>query len=77
VALTSPSTVEHLFDLLTPREGDALAARARFACIGPTTAEALRAARPELHFETAARPSMNALADATERACAEEPDGLS
>jgi len=77
VALTSPSTVEHLFALLTPREGDALAERARFACIGPTTAEALRAARPELRFETAARPSMNALADATELACAEEPDGLS
>jgi uroporphyrinogen III methyltransferase / synthase len=77
VALTSPSTVEHLFAALDPRERDLLAGHARFACIGPTTAEALRAARPGLRFETAARPSMSALCDATERACAEEQHGLS
>jgi uroporphyrinogen-III synthase len=68
VALTSPSTVEHLFALLTPKEADELARRARFACIGPTTAEALRSVRPEVRFETAARPAMGALVEALERA---------
>ena len=77
VALTSPSTVEHLFALLEPDEAARLCARARFACIGATTAEALRAARPELRFSVAERPSMAALVAALERAHAEEPDGLS
>ncbi|HTO06144.1 MAG TPA: uroporphyrinogen-III C-methyltransferase [Myxococcota bacterium] len=77
VALTSPSTVEHLFGLLTPREASELAARARFACIGPTTAAALRTARPEIRFEVAARPAMAALVEALERACSEETYGLS
>ena len=77
VALTSPSTVEHLFALLEPDEQARLCAAARFACIGATTAEALRAARPELRFSVAERPSMAALVAALERAHAEEPDGLS
>jgi uroporphyrinogen III methyltransferase/synthase len=72
VALTSPSTVEHLFALLSAQERAALVARARFACIGPTTAAALHAACPEVRPEIAARPSMSALVEALERAFAEE-----
>ena len=77
VAFTSPSTVEHLFALLAPREAEELAARARFACIGPTTAEALRSARPGIRFEIAARPAMGALVEALERAFAEDDHGFS
>ncbi|MFI5315698.1 MAG: uroporphyrinogen-III C-methyltransferase [Myxococcota bacterium] len=72
VALTSPSTVEHLFESLAPAERSALVARARFACIGPTTAAALRAACPEARSVAAARPAMAALVDALEGAFAEE-----
>jgi len=68
VALTSPSTVEHLFALLEPDEADRLCAEARFACIGATTAEALRAARPGLRFSVADRPTMAALVEALEGA---------
>jgi len=72
VALTSPSTVEHLFALLEPGEKSALAERARFACIGPTTTAALLAACPGVRPAVAARPAMTALVDALERAYAEE-----
>jgi uroporphyrinogen III methyltransferase/synthase len=71
VAFTSPSTVEHLFELLSADERVELFAGARFACIGPTTAEALRAIHPEAQFEVADRPAMSALVEALERAYAE------
>jgi len=76
VAFTSPSTVEHCFALLAPDQAAQLAARARFACIGATTAAALRAARPELRFAVAARPTMDALVLALETACSEDPDAV-
>jgi len=72
VALTSPSTVEHLFALLSAEEAAELVASARFACIGVTTEAALRAARPEIQPEVAARPAMSALVEALERAFAED-----
>ncbi|HXX48816.1 MAG TPA: uroporphyrinogen-III synthase, partial [Myxococcota bacterium] len=77
VAFTSPSTVEHCFALLAPPERTALAARARFACIGATTAAALRAACPGLCFAVAAQPTMSALVAALETACSEESDAVS
>ncbi|MCE2391523.1 MAG: uroporphyrinogen-III C-methyltransferase, partial [Proteobacteria bacterium] len=40
VVLTSPSTVRHLFAAIDPSEADRLRSRARFACIGDTTAAA-------------------------------------
>jgi len=72
VAFTSPSTVEHLFALLSADERAELVAGARFACIGPTTAETLRALCPEIRPEVAERPAMSALVEALERAYAEE-----
>ncbi len=71
VAFTSPSTVEHLFELLSEDEKAELVAGARFACIGPTTAEALRAVCPGARPEVADRPTMSALVEALERAYAE------
>ena len=74
VALTSPSTVAHLFALLSREEQEALCARAVFACIGPTTADALatalggRAAR----VCTAPLQTSSALVDALERKFAVE-----
>jgi uroporphyrinogen III methyltransferase/synthase len=79
VVLTSPSTVENLFALLSGDERDALVARAIFACIGPTTAHALEsvlAGRPA-RICTAGLQTTSALVDALERAFAEESDGLS
>jgi hydroxymethylbilane synthase len=58
------------------RRAGAPGAAARFACIGATTAEALRAPGGAT-LSVAERPSMAALVAALERACAEEPDGLS
>jgi uroporphyrinogen-III synthase len=49
VVLTSPSTVAHLFELLAPAEQHALCARAIFACIGSTTADALGALGSRRH----------------------------
>jgi len=74
VVLTSPSTVAHLFELLSPAEQQALCARAVFACIGPTTAEALADAlggRPA-RVCTATLQTTIALVDALEGALAEE-----
>ena len=79
VALTSPSTVAHLFGLLAPAEVEALCARAVFVCIGATTADALAAAlagRPA-RVRTAALQTSSALVDALESELAEDPDGLS
>ena len=76
MTLTSPSTVEHLFELL---EGDAardLAQNAVFACIGPTTGEAL-AAHGVARCAVATRQTMQALVDALEGVFAEEQHGLS
>jgi len=62
-------TVAHLFELLVPAERDALCARAVFACIGATTADALAGAlrgRPA-RVCTAALQTTAALVDALER----------
>jgi len=48
-----------------------LVAGARFACIGATTAEALRSVCPEISPQLADRPAMSALVEALERAYAE------
>jgi uroporphyrinogen III methyltransferase/synthase len=79
VVLTSPSTVEHLFALLSPAERAALCARAVFACIGPTTAGALETALDGVPARvcTAALQTTSALVDSLERAFAEESDGVS
>ena len=76
VLLASPSAVEALFELLGEKEAAALARRAAFACIGPTTAEALRArsVEPQVVSE---RQSGDDLLDALERHFAEEMHGLS
>jgi uroporphyrinogen-III synthase len=76
VLLASPSAVEALFELLGERQAAALAGRAVFACIGPTTAEALRArsVEPQVVSE---RQSGDDLLDALERHFAEESHGLS
>ena len=79
VLLTSPSTVEHLFALLAPAERAQLAARVAFACIGPTTADALARALGGLPARawTAQLQNTTALVDALERGFAEESHGLS
>ena len=79
VVLTSPSTVVHLFERLSPTERDALCARAVFACIGPTTSAALARAlsgRPARTCVSELQTS-SALVDSLERAFAEDADGLS
>lgn len=79
VALTSPSTVAHLFDGLAPAELETLCAGAIFACIGATTADALATAlagRPA-RVCTAALQTANALVDVLEREFEEDSDGLS
>jgi uroporphyrinogen-III synthase len=79
VALTSPSTVAHLFGLLAPEALEALCAHAVFACIGSTTADALAIAlggRPA-RVCTAALQTASALVDALERELEEDSDGLS
>ncbi|MBM4335778.1 MAG: uroporphyrinogen-III C-methyltransferase [Deltaproteobacteria bacterium] len=79
VLLTSPSTVERLFALLAPAERARLAARAAFACIGPTTAEALARALggAPARAWTAQLQNTTALVDALERGFAEDSHGLS
>ncbi len=80
VVLTSPSSVTHLFDRLTPAQQASLCGRAAFACIGPTTAAALAATlagRPARTW-TASLQTTTALVDALERGFAEEEShGLS
>ncbi|HTO71562.1 MAG TPA: uroporphyrinogen-III C-methyltransferase [Myxococcota bacterium] len=76
VAFTSPSTVEHCWELLAPAERAELVARARFACIGETTAAALRAAEPRARFAVAARPAMAALVAALETVFSEDADAV-
>ena len=79
VVLTSPSTVAHLFELLSPPEQQVLCERAVFACIGPTTSESLAAAlggRPA-RVCTAGLQTTIALVDALERMFAEESNALS
>ncbi len=66
VALTSPSSVEHLFGLLDPARADALRERAWFACIGPTTRAALEPLG--VHLVEAEQASDEGLADALEQA---------
>jgi uroporphyrinogen-III synthase len=79
VLLTSPSTVERLFALLAPAERARLLARVAFACIGPTTADALARALGGLPARawTAQLQNRTALVDALERGFAEESHGLS
>ena len=77
VVLSSPSTVQHLFELLSPVERESLRSRAVFACIGPTTAAALARAGQPARVCTAELQTTSALVDALERAFAEGSDGLS
>jgi uroporphyrinogen-III synthase len=77
--LTSPSTVEHLFALLSSAEQAVLCERAVFACIGPSTAEALRAALAGRKARTCTSPLQTnaALVDALEREFSEDRHGVS
>ncbi|MEX2208568.1 MAG: uroporphyrinogen-III synthase, partial [Myxococcota bacterium] len=79
VALTSPSTVAHLFEALDPAQQRALCDSAVLACIGPTTAEALRVALGGRAARacTARLQTPLALVDALERELAEDANGLS
>ncbi len=79
VLLTSPSTVEHLFALLSPAEQAGLCERAVLACIGPTTAAALETALAGRTARTctAALQTGAALVDALERELEEDRDGVS
>jgi uroporphyrinogen III methyltransferase/synthase len=65
VTLMSPSAVSHLADLLGPDGFRKLAERAVLACIGPTTADAVRdhGVEPPLVCET---PTAEALVEALE-----------
>jgi uroporphyrinogen-III synthase len=76
IALTSPSTVERLFDLLGPPRILELARSCIFACIGPTTAAALRERGVEPHV-VAEVQSPTGLVQALEKLYSEESDGLS
>jgi uroporphyrinogen III methyltransferase/synthase len=75
VALTSPSSVDHLFELLGEVAGRALHGRALFACIGPTTAGALRERGLEAHV-VAPRQSGEDLVDALARHFQEGSHGV-
>jgi uroporphyrinogen III methyltransferase/synthase len=79
VALTSPSTVAQLFEALDPAQRETLCGSAVLACIGPTTAEALRVALGgrAARVCTAALQTPLALVDALERELAEDANGLS
>ncbi len=76
VTLTSPSTVGHLFGLLSGDAARDLVENAVFACIGPTTLAAL-AERGVTRSVVAERQTMEGLVDALERAFAEGPHGVS
>ncbi len=76
VTFTSPSTVEHLFQILGPQAGLELSRAAVFACIGPTTAAALVAHGVEGAVVAEAQTSED-LVRALERRFAEPPHGLS
>jgi uroporphyrinogen-III synthase len=76
VLLASPSAVKALFELLGEKEAESLARRAPFACIGPTTAGALRARAVEPAV-VSERQSGDDLLCALERHFAEESHGLS
>ncbi len=79
VVLTSPSTVAHLFDSLDLAQQATLCSSAVFACIGPTTTDALRDALAgrAARVCTAGLQTPLALVDALERELAEEANGLS
>jgi uroporphyrinogen-III synthase len=68
---TSPSAVEHLFALLSAEQRRDFAKRVRCACLGPTTAAALRAVAPDARCEVASEQNMTALVAALERAWGE------
>ena len=72
-------TAPRLFALLAPAERARLLARVAFACIGPTTADALARALGGLPARawTAQLQNTTALVDALERGFAEESHGLS
>jgi uroporphyrinogen-III synthase len=76
IALTSPSTIERLFELLGAERTLELARDCSFACIGPTTAAALRerGVEPGVVAET---QSPEGLVQALEKFYSEESDGLS
>jgi uroporphyrinogen III methyltransferase/synthase len=76
IALTSPSSVEHLFAALAPRARARLLEEVRFACIGPTTRAAL-APLGARRVALAREPSDEALVEALERSFEEEGDGIS
>ena len=76
VTFTSPSSVEHLFQILGPEAGRELSRAAVFACIGPTTAAALVEHGVE-GAVVAERQTSEDLVRALERRFAELPDGLS
>jgi uroporphyrinogen III methyltransferase/synthase len=73
---TSPSTVEHCFASLASDARARFANSARFACLGPTTAAALRAAAPAARCEVAHEQTMPALVTALERAYGDNDHGL-
>jgi uroporphyrinogen-III synthase len=76
VLLASPSAVEALFDLLGEKGARALARGAVFACIGPTTAAALRARSVEPPV-VSDRQSGDDLLGALERHFEEAPHAVS
>jgi uroporphyrinogen III methyltransferase/synthase len=77
VTLTSPSTVEHLFRVLGDSEVRDLARRAALACIGPTTAAALRKRGLEPAVVSAGQTGDD-LVEALERHLSRRPaDGVS
>jgi uroporphyrinogen III methyltransferase/synthase len=73
--LTSPSSAEHLCAALAPGEREMLLARVLFACIGPTTAEALLE-RGAKRVVEAREQSDDGLIEALERAFEEGRDGI-
>jgi uroporphyrinogen III methyltransferase/synthase len=75
-ALTSPSSAQHLCSALEPAERAALLAQVCFACIGPTTAAALRELGAARVVE-ACEQSDAGLVAALERAFGEERDAVS
>jgi uroporphyrinogen-III synthase len=75
IALTSPSSAEHLCAALDPGSRAQLLEQVLFACIGPTTAEALGKLGARRVIE-AREQSDEALIEALERAFQEERDGI-
>jgi uroporphyrinogen III methyltransferase/synthase len=75
-ALTSPSSAEHVCAALAPEARAELLERVTFACIGPTTARAIRELGAR-RIAVAQAQTDEALVDALERAFGEERDGVS